>query len=335
MYLKPKIGVVVIVVSAVVGGLFGLTVVSDFPIWLNGLTGIGVGVVVSSLFILFEAYLVPRHLDKRFSTWPFAAVLGLRTSYYTATSVLALWFVPSMFAGEYVSILRAGLVRELLFTVGVAAAFNLIVEFSRLIGPRTLLNIVSGRYHRPQIEDRAVLFLDLVGSTRLAEEVGPTRFHSILNAVFVHLGAVLGEHKGEIYRYVGDEIIATWPVRGDESLSVALAAATKCLAALETEGPRFERSFGMTPRVRASLHVGPLLTGELGGFKKEIAFLGDVMNTTARLQEACRDQGKALVVSKAVLDRAEIPPGWYAETLGPVPLRGRSEPVSLTALSRR
>ena len=331
---RLRTSLTLVVISAVCGGLFGLTVDSPETFWLNGATGAGVGVMVSSQLMLFEYYLEPTYLERPFSTWPFAAVLGTRTGFYTAASLLALWLIPSIAAGQPIQILHDDLWRQLSFSIGFAFAVNLVIEFARLIGPRTLLNVITGRYYRPLTEERAVLFLDMVGSTRLAEAVGPARFHAVLNAVFVRLGAVISAHHGEIYRYVGDEIIATWPVRDATTVAQALSAATGCLAALEAEGPRFEREHGVRPRVRAGLHLGPLLTGEVGGFKKEIAFLGDVMNTAARLQEACRDLGKDLLVSRVVVDQAPVPPGWRIEPLGKRRLRGRAEPVDLAALTR-
>lgn len=331
---RLRISLTVVVVSALGGGLFGLTVDSLETSWLNVAIGVGVGIMVSSQLMVFEYYLVPAYLERPFSTWPFVAVLSTRTAFYAAASLLALWLIPSIAVGQPIRMFHDDLWRQLSFSLGFGFAVNLVIEFARLIGPRTLFNVVTGRYHRPLTEERAVLFVDLVGSTRLAEEVGPARFHAILNAVFVRLGAVINAHDGEIYRYVGDEIIATWRVRDAGTIAQALAAATGCLAALDAEGPRFERDHGTRPRVRVGLHLGPLLTAEVGGFKKEIAFLGDVMNTAARIQEACRDLGKDLLVSRPVVDQAPVPPGWRLEPLGQHRLRGRAEPVDLVALTR-
>ena len=55
--------------------------------------------------------------------------------------------------------------------------FILLLQLSRLVGDRTLRDIVFGRYHRPRTEERFFLFVDIVGSTPLAERLGPAAAH--------------------------------------------------------------------------------------------------------------------------------------------------------------
>jgi class 3 adenylate cyclase len=76
------------------------------------------------------------------------------------------------------------------------------------------------------------------------------------------------------------------------------------------------------------------VAGEVGGFKREIALLGDAMNTAARLEQACRTTGHAVLASKPLLDRTEIPAGIVATSLGSHLLRGKSERLELFALER-
>jgi adenylate cyclase len=94
------------------------------------------------------------------------------------------------------------------------------------------------------------------------------------------------------------------------------------------------RRHGHVPGFRASIHCGPLVAGEIGGFKREIALLGDAMNTAARLEQACRTTGHALLASKPLLDRTEIPAGIVATSLGSHLLRGKSGRLELFALER-
>jgi adenylate cyclase len=66
-------------------------------------------------------------------------------------------------------------------------------------------------------------------------------------------------------------------------------------------GSRFGSKVCIAPQVRASLHCGPVVVGEMGSVKKEIALLGDTLNTAARLVDACRD-------STDVVRKAARPP---------------------------
>jgi class 3 adenylate cyclase len=80
-------------------------------------------------------------------------------------------------------------------------------------------------------------------------------------------------------------------------------------------GPAYERDFGFRADFRAGLHCGPVLVGELGFVKKEIALIGDTMNTTQRIQDACREANCRVLVSAALLDRiVALPAGvWPPE----------------------
>ena len=87
---------------------------------------------------------------------------------------------------------------------------------------------------------------------------------------------------------------------------------------------------------RAALHCGPVVVGELGYLKKEIALIGDAMNTAARILEACRDTGCAVLASATLLERLTgLPPGVAARALGPLPMRGKERALELYALAAR
>jgi len=77
------------------------------------------------------------------------------------------------------------------------------------------------------------------------------------------------------------------------------------------------------------------VAGEIGGFKREIALVGDAMNTAARFEQACRTAGHGLLASKPLLDRTLMPAGIVATSIGSHLLRGKSERLELFALERR
>jgi adenylate cyclase len=73
---------------------------------------------------------------------------------------------------------------NLLFIVTAALAFKFIFLLRGLLCGRMLIALLTGRYHRGRSEEPIVLFLDLRGSTELAERVGDEAFHRFLNRVF-------------------------------------------------------------------------------------------------------------------------------------------------------
>ena len=70
------------------------------------------------------------------------------------------------------------------YSAGVSVLINLGLAIANLIGPRAFMNFVTGRYHRPVEEDRFVLFVDIAGSTGLAERLGGIGIHRFLDRTF-------------------------------------------------------------------------------------------------------------------------------------------------------
>ena len=77
---------------------------------------------------------------------------------------------------------------------------------------------------------------------------------------------------------------------------------------------------------------GPVVAGEIGDYKREITYLGDTVNTGARIQQACRDLDRQILVSDALVKAANVPAVLHLEDMGSVSLRGKAESVALFAL---
>ena len=104
-------------------------------------------------------------------------------------------------------------------------------------------------------------------------------------------------------------MIATWKL--EKGIAEARCV-TACFAAMDRLvrlAPEYVGEFGVAVNIRAGMHCGPVVTGEMGSVKKEIVFLGDTVNTTARIQEMCRQTGDRVLASADLIDRLELPPG--------------------------
>lgn len=222
---------------------------------------------------------------------------------------------------------------SVVFSFGATWAFMFMLQISRIIGGRTLRDWVLGRYHRPRQEERFFLFVDIAGSTTLAERIGPVAVHQFLNRVFVLASDPVDDHRGEIYQYVGDEMVITWTEAAGRTASRPIACFAAIEAALEAAEPDFVRDFGAAPRVRGALHVGPVVVGEVGGRRRDIVFHGDVMNTTARLEQVARELDRRLVISADAVGRLGGAGGYPVEDLGARMLRGRASPVQIYAVT--
>ena len=295
---------------------------------VGALTGGLIGFGISSL----EAFILTGPAAEALRRLSLGLALLARVALYTAIILPVFIVVGSVApaaAGINLSILNSTLV-----ALAVSALFNIAFTIRRLIGGRTLVALLTGRYHHPLAEERVVLMLDIVGSTAIAERIGPERFLILLDRFVSAATEPILEAKGEIYRYVGDEIIVTWPFALGIAEGRGIAAIFAVEAAIRAHQSAWERDFGTFPRFRAALHAGPLVIGELGEVKREITMIGDTMNTAARIEDAARAHELGYLASAAVVERAPMPAGIQAKPLGPVELRGKSGAVTLYALSR-
>ena len=211
----------------------------------------------------------------------------------------------------------------------VSVLVNLGFGIANLIGSRALLNFVTGRYHAPVEEDRFVLFVDIAGSTGLAERLGGIGIHRFLDRTFRLLTQSVVDYRGEVLNYVGDEIIVTWPERNGAVDCRPLRCFAAMRRALQKAAPQFEREFGAVPQIRGSLHFGPVIVGEIGDVKRAIVFNGDVMNTAARLEELSRKVDGGFLASRAAMARFAAPPPFPLSDLGTLPIRGRVDGIDV------
>lgn len=324
-----------VVASAVAGAIYSvLRTPPDTSEILQALSGAAIGVVISACIVSFEQFAAAALLERGGRRLPLVTAMLVRTLVYGVVIIVTLLIIPWIFLGRDPSPLRPGILGDIGFSIAASFVFVSLMSVAQLIGPGTLASLLVGRYYRPREEERIVLFLDLVGSTGIAERIGNVRFHAMLSETFARLSRVVTDHGGEVYRYAGDAMIATWPLRTPEENGEALRCVFACGEALNAAAPGFRERYGEVPAFRAGLHTGPLVAGEIGGFKREIALLGDTMNTAARIEQACRDSGRAVLASKPLLERSTMPAGLVATSIGEQLLRGKSEGIELFALER-
>ncbi len=332
---RRRLGIAVrtIAVSAAAGGVYGLALTPD---QLAGFArGTLTGLLIAGSLSAFELFVVARPAGAALRRLSFVRLIAVKSLVYlvliTAGQEAAALAVPAAGGGLR---LDAALAWSTAFSLLLAALVTFVIQIDLMLGQGELARFLRGRYHRPRAESRIFLFLDLVGSTALAETLGGERFLALLNEAYDDLAEPVMEHAGEIHKYVGDEVIVTWaPARG-----LADGRCVACVFAIEdalaSRAARYVARYGAAPSFRYALHLGEVVSGELGRFKREIAYIGDGMNTAARLVDAARAERRPRVASAALVERLVLPPGVRATPLGAVALRGKVAPLALVALDR-
>jgi adenylate cyclase len=322
------------VIGATVGAVYGHVISMNEGSLLFGfdgvLRGLLTGTVIAALLISFEAFVLAGPIGAPLRRAPFAVHVAAKSFVYLGVILFGLSLGAWAFPGR----VEHGIRQDVPFSLAVAFVFTFMYDMNSLLGQNVLLNFITGRYHRPRVETRVFLFIDMEGSTGFAERLGPLAFHRLLNRFVVDLTDPIVAARGEIHSYVGDELIATWKLEEGVSHAHCVTACFAAMDRLTRLAPEYVSEFGAAPNFRAGLHCGPVVTGEMGSVKKEIVFLGDTVNTTARIQEMCRQSGDRVLASADLIDRLELPFGIAKRSLGGLRLRGKENDVALYALTR-
>jgi adenylate cyclase len=325
----------VMLVAAVLVPIFN--VVTDRPTVAAAVQGLLDAVLISILVGGYLLFVREGVLRARFRRLGFGASLVINSSIAVAL------FLVGRAVGQVITTLRprrlltsfadAHLLYALPFFVVLAFTIQFWLQMNRMIGANVLRYFVTGVYHRPRTEERIFLFLDLEGSTQLAERLGSATYFELLRRFVDDLTEPVLDCEGEIYQYAGDEVVITWP----HDRGVRAANCVRCFfgirGAIAGVAARYESDFGVVPRFRAGLHGGTVTAGELGDLRQQIVFVGDILNTAARLQEYAKRTGRDLVVSGALLERIDLPLGIASARCGELELRGKEARVAAYGLS--
>jgi adenylate cyclase len=321
-----------------IGGLYALLFAGGEAQHI--LVGVVSGLVVGGLSALVELLLFQTHGRR----WRFWVLLVVRSAFYvaliTATVVyfVALhltmtesfsWgeifssprFERFLFEGEFVKIAFYGMIGALVV--------NFMRQVNVLLGQNALLYFVTARYHNPVEEQRVFMFLDVKSSTRIAETLGHIAYHRFLNDFFHDITPAIVESRGEIYQYVGDEVVVTWPERTGLRDANCIGCYFRARAAIELMRGRYEKEYGIVPSFKVGYHYGPVTVAEMGEVRKQIVFHGDTINTAARIRSECTVLEKDLLLSGPLVSRLNQEDLFTFDSVGRIRLSGKAEPMEL------
>lgn len=270
---------------------------------------------------------------------PFAVALLVKTITYVLVLTAVLVCVGLIFGDISLNSSEPSLLTQpqfYLFLGMTLALYSTIIFFrqlDRLLGPGVLVRILLGRYHRPRREHRVFMFVDLKSSTSIAERLTKEAYYSFVNDFFRDISLPVLNTGGEIYQYVGDEVVLTWKQKVGTRDANCLRVFFAIDAAIEARKKHYLDRYGIVPEYKAGAHLGEVITAEIGDLKKEIVYNGDVLNTAARIQAMCNELGRRFVASKQLIQALVVPEDFSIEHLGPVHLRGKAQPLELVGVS--
>ncbi|HEA20819.1 MAG TPA: adenylate/guanylate cyclase domain-containing protein, partial [Pricia antarctica] len=265
----------------------------------------------------------------------------IRTSFYFIVLWLILNIIKNvlndynyLFMSNYpVTTLKPGNFNIIIltYTLFMFAIVSFINEMVNKNSPGFTMPLILGKYRFPREERRVFVFLDLKGSTHLAEELGHLKYSSFIQESIMEINQVAKKFKAHIYQYVGDEIVLTWKVKHFNSL-YAIKFLFAVHQRLEKKGDHFKSVYASVPIFRAGVHEGIVTAIEIGDLKREIAFHGDTMNVCSRVQGLCKIFNRKILISGQVNQNREIARNFKVIPLGHQLLEGRENPVEVFAV---
>lgn len=246
----------------------------------------------------------------------FPIVQDLRGEGYTDYIVHSVPFADGSYKALSLATRRAGGFEDdelkLFEAIIPAVAFNLEVQALRRTA-RTLLDtyvgqqsggrVLEGQIQRGTGETiRAVIWLcDLRGFTNLSEALSREVLIDLLNCYFGPMCDAVASQGGEILKFIGDAMLAIFPIGEDDAektCQAALIAAKRAQASLIEENER--REIAGLPRIEygLALHVGDVMYGNIGSDTRlDFTVIGPAVNLTARIESMCRQLGRQLLLS--------------------------------------
>jgi len=167
-----------------------------------------------------------------------------------------------------------------------------------------------------------VMFIDLVGSTTLSQQLDPEDYHARVVAYQSACHQVIARYEGHIAQYLGDGVLVYfgYPAAHEED---AVRAVRSGLEIVDAVG---QLEFTPPLQVRIGIHTGPVVVGEIGaGERIERLALGETPNLAARVQG--KAEPNTVVISQATYQLVQ---GFFMyEALGPQALKNVSVPIEL------
>jgi adenylate cyclase len=195
-----------------------------------------------------------------------------------------------------------------------------------------LINFILGKYHTPREVGRIFCFIDLKGSTMIAEKLGHFRFAMFLKDYYSDITGALRKTDAQIYQYVGDEIVLSWSYENGLRNNNLIECFFQMKEIITGMKQKYINKYGFYPEFKAGMHGGQVIVTWIGEMKKEIVYIGDVLNTAARIQEDCKRLEKDFLISEELLNRIDrldkINASFVEETIP----RGKENKIRLYSL---
>ncbi|WP_046746203.1 adenylate/guanylate cyclase domain-containing protein [Kordia zhangzhouensis] len=222
-----------------------------------------------------------------------------------------------------------------LFFIVASLIFSFIKIANEKFGRGVFMKMLLGKYRKPQEEQRIFMFLDLKSSTTIAENLGHYTYSQLIQDCFYDLNTVVRKYDAEIYQYVGDEAVLSWTYARGIKRNNAIELYYGFTEKLLSRSQHYHDKYGLLPVFKAGIHGGALMVAEVGSVKKELAYHGDVINTTARIQAECNTYNANVLISENLLAEMSLSEEkYFTKKIDDLLLKGKAKTINIYSISK-
>lgn len=298
------------------------------------------GALMGGSFLVF--YVNEKYRDKPYGFTVLAVLLSFIIVVSLITVVLALIAAPVQTGKSFASpetrqaftdfLTNRLHAKNIIVWSCVVMLTQVILQFNTKFGEGNIWNLVRGRYQTPKEEQRIFMFVDLTGSTSIAEKLGDEKYHALLRDFFADITNPILDNQGEIYQYVGDEVVINWKLEDGIPHNRCIRCFFDMKKEILSKSSNYLRKYDLVPGFKAGIHCGKVVAGEVGIIKRDITFSGDVLNTTSRIQGKCREFNTEIIASEDLLSTLQLQGSFTTRYLGAIQLRGKENETRLSTI---
>lgn len=345
---RKFIQLIVFIIVWSIGGFFAIWIVADSPFdQPHFIQSILIGIISGFIFYLIENSKLLRSKMMKLKQYQ---IVFVRVLFYC----LMVSFVAAVILSIHaVTVLDSNLLNYwsndaykefftsndflgiIILMIALSFLINFNTEIIKMFGPGVLYKLFVGSYHLPKEEERIIMFLDLNDSTSIAERLGPIKFTAFKNDFFSAITNPILESNGEVFQYVGDEVVLTWKIKAGLKNSNWLRFFFNFKNDIYKRHIYFKNKYNFLPYFKAGAHAGIVFTSEIGELKKSIVYSGDIVNTSSRIMNECKKFNKDLLVTENLLSLTKLQDNWEKEEIKSVQLRGKSETILLYTVNQK
>ena len=299
-----------------------------------GLLGVLLGLSLNTIELFIA--------NKKYERLSFITLFLIRTSLFTLITILSLTLINSLiddqvahlsFTEKISGYIQTGTFKyDLIIALVLAAIISTLLQIGNLHSKGVLFKYVTGRYHHPTETKRIFCFIDIKSSTSIAERLGHLKYSALCRDFFYDITEGILLSKGEVYQYLGDGLIISWPLEKGVENANCVQCFFHIKQTMNANKEKYLAKFGVFPEFKCGVHGGKCVVTWVGVIKHDIVYHGDVINTAARLEGACNRLGASFLISEDLLNLISLPSKISATFKEELVLRGKSNALKVFSL---